>query len=62
MSAFNWTLMVSALGLAGTVEAVSLSAARSSDSAAVVYAATWLAVWLLAERRQRCLPDAASVR
>ena len=61
VSAFNWTLMVAALGLGGTVEAVSLSAAQASDSAAVVYAVTWLAVWLFAERRQR-LPNAADER
>ena len=62
MSAFSWTLIVGSVGLAGTIEAVSIGAARGPSSAAVVYAATWLAVWLLAECRMQRLPAARAGR
>lgn len=58
MSAFSWTLMVGSVGLAGTAEAISISAERAPSSAAIVYAATWLTVWLLAEWRMHRLPEA----
>ncbi len=60
MSAFSWTLMVGGVGLAGTVEAISLGAARGPGRAAAVYALTWVAVWLLAECRLQRLAGAAS--
>ena len=52
--------MVGGVGLAGTIEAISTGAARGPGSAAVVYAATWLTVWLLAECRLHRLPAARS--
>ncbi len=62
MSAFSWTLMVGGVGLMGTIETISVSAARGPSGAAIVYAATWLAVWLLAECRIQRLPAARSGR